>query len=227
MWPITLFSDDTEIDSSSDDSFRETFHKIQSEHNSSRGVYLFNEAVGKIAMNIYVKNGNNISYEYYSNTSGGYSSNYSEIENMLLSKFYNNRDMVSQFRERIDGMELIDVINEGEEAHKETQEILEESKKEYSLKNSYSNQYDLYEMRYEVAYVNCEEWNSGHCIVGFDKFTGDKEGRYTVSEVIATLDFADLDDPNTANFEPDCWNGQCMTLNGNFMGLDPNYSAFR
>ncbi|TDX22980.1 hypothetical protein DFO67_12650 [Modicisalibacter xianhensis] len=126
VWPINIFSDDTEIDSSNDISFANTYNQVQAEHKNSEGVYLFNEAVGKIVANMYAKNNNSFTYEDYDSFVNGTSSGYAHGQKMLASMFDNNREMVKEFREYVDGMELIDVIDAGEEAHEETKELLNE-----------------------------------------------------------------------------------------------------
>lgn len=96
-----------------------------------------------------------------------------------------------------------------------------------TLPSATHSQYDLQEMRYEVAYVNCSEGNSNQCMVGFDKYSGEREGLYEISEIVSTLEFAEPNDPDMAIFYPECWDGQCMTDSGDFMGLDPDYPAFK
>lgn len=136
IWPVNIFENTTKIDSSNDISFAQTYNKVQTEHKNYEGVYLFNEAVGKIMMNMYAKNNENFTYEDYKEVMKGSSSGYASASNMVASLFDNDRQLVKEFREKVDGMKLIDVIDAGEKADKETKKILSVRKVETSIIDS-------------------------------------------------------------------------------------------
>lgn len=136
LWPVNIFEDSTKIDASSDISFATSYQKIQAEHKNHEGVYLFNEAVSKIMMNTYVKVNKNFTLADYEAVENGSMAGYASANDMLASLFSNNRLLVREFREYVDGMSLIDVINNGKEAHRNTREILTQRQTQLRVVNT-------------------------------------------------------------------------------------------
>ncbi|WP_339118295.1 hypothetical protein [Halomonas sp. BMC6] len=124
MWPINIFENSTELDSTNDTTFITTYQNLQLEHKSQEGIYKFNEAIAKIMFNTYAKNNQNFTLSDYKEIENGSLAGYSSANDMLVSLFTNNRLLVREFREYVDGMSLIDVINAGNDAHNETLKIL-------------------------------------------------------------------------------------------------------
>lgn len=124
VWPINVLRDDTEIDSTNDASFATTYYRVQAEHSDYEGRYLFTEAAAKILASIYAKQSPGFSYENYISLESGSRAGWVHAKDMFASMLKNNRDSVREFRNIVDGMEFIDVINAGEDADAETKELL-------------------------------------------------------------------------------------------------------
>lgn len=75
-----------------------------------------------------------------------------------------------------------------------------------------------------VTHNECEVTIGGYRDVSGDSF---KSAFFSVEEIREALHFAVIDEETEKTHHPDCYEGQCKTFRGHFIGLDPDFPLWQ
>lgn len=121
VWPVKLFKEDPEIDGDSEQSFASSLVKIVSAYPTNRAQILLNNSLGLIGLEKYVDSRPNLSQQEIKALM-----NNESVTPDFLKWALKDKEGITFLRDEIDGYDLNDIIEAGQDSYEEVQDMMED-----------------------------------------------------------------------------------------------------
>ncbi len=119
-WPVTIFKSDPDIDGSSDEAFGKSLQDMARAHPMQS--LQIDYALGMISLQIHAESDESVDGDQIRGMFNGDA----RLLNGIFSDMWKINSLKEELKDRLDGMELSDLINEAEDAKEELLELAEE-----------------------------------------------------------------------------------------------------
>ena len=126
FWPVSLFSEDPEIDGSSISTFYNSFGELLSAHDEEQGRINAIEAIGQISILKYVEDNKSLTKNDINNLIYDIPTS-SKSFNNIIESLYSDPSKLNEFLcKKLDGYDYHDLISEGKSSLEDLKEIAED-----------------------------------------------------------------------------------------------------